>query len=283
VKGQGRVIFLTHDSLETRLIAEAVASVCQLVGIVLEVHTPVGGPGSPGLFGSKMVARRLLGQRLYLWLRTCKAQLERSGLERRVVRVERRLQRSARKDIRNRLGARKLSWPHGVPIYRTPASVNAPACIAWCTALRPDLTAVYGTSILKDPVIRVARLGALNPHTSILPDYRGTRPEFWQALHDDYEKAGVTVHFVDAGVDTGDIVLQRRSHAPPGTDPYAMRIHNALIASALLPMAIRGVLDGTAQRTPQGGTSMPTRRARDITLERRVELLRKLGYECETR
>jgi methionyl-tRNA formyltransferase len=140
--------------------------------------------------------------------------------------------------------------------------------------------AIYATSILKDPMLRVAKLGVLNAHTSILPDYRGTRAEFWQALHDDHEKVGVTVHFVNAGVDTGDIVLQRRSDTPSGTDPYTMRIHNVLIARDLLPMAICSVIDGTVQRTPQRSTSMPTWRARDITLEKKVELLRKLGFAC---
>ncbi len=278
VEGQGRVIVLTHDSPEARLIAEAIANACHVVGIVLEMSGPGARPGGPGPFGIKALAWRLLGQRLYLWLRVQKARVERSGLERNVLRIERRLLRNARRELRRRLGRRKFSWPGGVPLYKT-LSVNAPACIAWCTALRPDVMAIFATSILKDAMLGVARLGVLNMHASILPDYRGTRVEFWQALHDDYEKAGITVHFVDAGIDTGDIVLQRRSDTPPGTDPYTMRTLNVLTAMDLLPMAIRGVIDGTLQRTPQRSTSMPTWRGRDITLEKKVELFRKLGFE----
>lgn len=74
--------------------------------------------------------------------------------------------------------------------------------------LAPDVACVSSfTHILKPEEFRIPRLGTINLHPSALPKYRGPNPQFWQAHEMDLDGA-TTIHFVDDGIDTGDILVQ---------------------------------------------------------------------------
>lgn len=85
-------------------------------------------------------------------------------------------------------------------------SVNASDVPEWLAAVRPDITIVMGTSILRAPVLAAAGPNVLNIHGGALPWYRGNHCVFFAMLHRAWDRAGATVHFIDPGVDTGDIV-----------------------------------------------------------------------------
>jgi folate-dependent phosphoribosylglycinamide formyltransferase PurN len=74
-------------------------------------------------------------------------------------------------------------------------------------ALESDLGIVWGTNILKESVFRIPRLGSINIHQGLAPYYRGGPPVFWE-LYNGEREVGVTVHFVESKVDTGEIILQ---------------------------------------------------------------------------
>ena len=74
----------------------------------------------------------------------------------------------------------------------------------------PDLLiSILGNQIFKDPIIRLAPKGCLNLHTALLPKYRGLMPTFW-VMKNDEEYTGVSVFFVDEGIDSGPIVVQEK-------------------------------------------------------------------------
>lgn len=75
-------------------------------------------------------------------------------------------------------------------------------------AEKADLAILYGTNIIKESVFTIPRLGSINLHQGMAPYYRGGPPVFWELFNDESE-VGITVHFVERKVDTGDIVLQR--------------------------------------------------------------------------
>ena len=76
--------------------------------------------------------------------------------------------------------------------------------------LNPDLIAVcHFQRILKKNIIRIPKLGCINLHPSLLPNYRGMAPQHWPIINGDQE-TGITVHFIDEGVDTGNIILQKK-------------------------------------------------------------------------
>jgi methionyl-tRNA formyltransferase len=77
-------------------------------------------------------------------------------------------------------------------------------------ALRPDMmvVAAYG-KILPREVLSLAPLGCYNVHASLLPAYRGAAPIQWAIINGE-DHTAVTVHFVDEGIDTGDILVQKK-------------------------------------------------------------------------
>ena len=95
----------------------------------------------------------------------------------------------------------------GIPAL-APADPGDLEFLAQLRSLAPDLFLAAGYSlILKSPTLAIPRLGAVNFHASLLPDYRGKHPVFW-ALRDGRSWAGLTVHRMDSGIDTGDIIYQ---------------------------------------------------------------------------
>jgi len=75
---------------------------------------------------------------------------------------------------------------------------------------KPDLLiSILGNQIFKDPIINLAPKGCLNLHTALLPIYRGLMPTFW-VMKNDEKYTGVSVFFVDEGIDSGPIVVQEK-------------------------------------------------------------------------
>ena len=100
---------------------------------------------------------------------------------------------------------RQLAFDHYLPVYQ-PANPNAPGFLAGMQALEPDfLFSCYYRHMLKQPLLNLPRLGALNLHGSLLPRYRGRCPVNWVLVHGESE-TGVTLHYMEAKADQGDIV-----------------------------------------------------------------------------
>ena len=103
----------------------------------------------------------------------------------------------------------------GVPVLQ-PTKVRDGVLAGQLSALSPDLLVVvaYGR-ILGEDLLRLAPQGAVNVHASILPRFRGAAPIQW-AVAEGERETGVTIMQMDAGLDTGDILLQRT--LPVGDD-----------------------------------------------------------------
>ena len=142
-----------------------------------------------------------------------------------------------------------VAWAARRPVLAV-TDFAAPATLVALAALRPDVAVVACfTRRIPAALLAVPRLGFLNLHPSLLPDYRGPRPVYWQLRH--HAPAGVTVHYMDEGLDTGDIAAQRPVALPPGLSEADAERHLMLVGLALL----RGVLDelrqGIVRRQPQ--------------------------------
>jgi methionyl-tRNA formyltransferase len=106
-------------------------------------------------------------------------------------------------------------WPGGAtPAYASHlptlvvANINDAECVAFIKERAPDAIAVCGTSVLKPEVFTLAPKGTVNIHTGITPEYRSADPIFWALYRGEPEKVGVTIHFIDRGIDTGPILHQ---------------------------------------------------------------------------
>jgi methionyl-tRNA formyltransferase len=88
--------------------------------------------------------------------------------------------------------------------------INHPESVKSIKKYDPDLlVSILGNQIFKESIIDLAPKGCLNLHTALLPKYRGLMPTFW-VMKNDEEYTGVSVFFVDEGIDSGPIVVQEK-------------------------------------------------------------------------
>jgi methionyl-tRNA formyltransferase len=137
-----------------------------------------------------------------------------------------------------------------VPVFQ-PARIRDEEAVEQIRALEPDVIVVmaYG-QILPQPVLEIPRIACLNLHASLLPQYRGAAP-IQAAIAAGDAETGITVIYMDEGLDTGDILLQTKlaisAHETGGS------LHDRL--AQLGPGALLGALDqlakNNAPRTPQ--------------------------------
>ena len=145
---------------------------------------------------------------------------------------------------------RQLAFENYLPVYQ-PANPNDPAFVAAMQALQPDwLFSCYYRHMLKQPVLDLPRLGALNLHGSLLPRYRGRCPVNWVLVHGETE-TGVTLHYMEAKADQGDIVGFKR--LPISFEDTALTLSAKMTVAApeLMREAYPLLRAGTAPRLTQ--------------------------------
>ncbi len=144
----------------------------------------------------------------------------------------------------------KLAAQASVPI-RQPAALKVPADWSMLDEWRPDVLVVvaYGL-ILPQPVLDLPPLGCLNVHASLLPRWRGAAPIERALLAGDRE-TGLTVMRMEAGLDTGPILLQQGVPIEPSDTGATLRDRLADLSGPLLLRALDGVADGTLTAMPQ--------------------------------
>jgi methionyl-tRNA formyltransferase len=128
---------------------------------------------------------------------------------------------------------------------------NTPATIAAVAALQPDLFVVvaYGAILSRD-LLAVPRLGCVNLHASLLPLYRGASP-IQAALLDGRTTTGNSTMWMDEGLDTGDVILQREIAIGPDETAGELSARLSTDGAALLAETIAAIEAGTAPRAPQ--------------------------------
>lgn len=139
---------------------------------------------------------------------------------------------------------------HGIPVYQ-PASLKTDEAYEELRACAPALIVVvaYG-KILPQRILDLPPLGCINVHASLLPRFRGAAPIQWAVLSGDTE-AGVTTMRMEAGLDTGDMLLKSRRPLPP--EMTAGELHDLLSAdgAALLSDTLRALEAGTLRPEKQ--------------------------------
>ena len=139
---------------------------------------------------------------------------------------------------------------YGVPVL-TPADPNAAEIVAQIAECRPDFVfSFYYRSMLKAPLLALARQGALNMHGSLLPKYRGRAPVNWAIIHGETE-TGATLHYMTEKPDNGDIVAQ--TAVPILPDDTAKEVFDKVTVAAELTLdgVLPALVAGTAPRRPQ--------------------------------
>jgi methionyl-tRNA formyltransferase len=154
---------------------------------------------------------------------------------------------------------KEFALTRGLPVAQ-PATLRTPEGRAALEAWRPDLMVVVAYGLILPPeALALPRLGCLNIHASLLPRWRGAAPIQRAILAGDAE-TGVAIMQMDAGLDTGPVLLERR--LPIGADDDSAGLHATLAAlgAAALLEAIDGLESGALRPRPQaeaGATYAP--------------------------
>jgi methionyl-tRNA formyltransferase len=138
---------------------------------------------------------------------------------------------------------------HGVPCA-VAGDVNAPSFLAELQERETDVVvSVSCPQIFRAPLVALPRRGLLNVHGAILPSYRGVMPAFWMLANGE-TRAGVSVHFVDAGIDTGDLCGQAVFEIPPRESLDAFLKRSKAVAADLVVSVLEKFSRGAVARTP---------------------------------
>lgn len=138
----------------------------------------------------------------------------------------------------------------GIPVFQ-PERIRRPDGLEALTALKPDLcvTAAFG-QILSQENLNVPRLGTVNVHASLLPRHRGAAPINWAVLMGE-EYTGITTMFTDIGLDTGDMIMQKKTRILPDETAGELSGRLALMGGELLIETILAIEGGYCPRIPQ--------------------------------
>ncbi|MGZ3952760.1 MAG: methionyl-tRNA formyltransferase [Flavisolibacter sp.] len=144
---------------------------------------------------------------------------------------------------------KKYSVDKGLNVLQ-PEKLKNEAFLEELRALNADLQVVVAFRMLPEVVWNMPRMGTINVHASLLPQYRGAAPINWAVINGDRE-TGVTTFKLKHEIDTGDILLQERIPIDP--NETAGEVHDKLkkLGAQVLVKTVEGLADGTLMEKPQ--------------------------------
>jgi methionyl-tRNA formyltransferase len=195
--------------------------------------------------------------------------VRKDGLEATIRRI---LEMAALRLKRNRIV--DVAGKHAIPVYHF-EDMNSPACADLLEVLQPDLLVIVSAPILKPWIFTKAKLGCLNPHPGWLPKYRGLGANAYTVLNN--EEPGVTIHYIDDGIDTGKIL--KRERVPVQKDDTIAKINDrAMSKGAELMVKVIQDIQAEQLQIPEIEESpgmlyraMPYREARQINQRLRMK------------
>lgn len=159
--------------------------------------------------------------------------------------------------------------------------LHDPAVIRRAEAFAPDLGIAISAPILKKQLFSVPRLGSLNLHKGKVPQYRGMPPAFWELWNNEKE-VGCTIHKMESGLDTGDVLLEASIKINQYSTARGLQIELDELAIDLLVQAIAILQKGDVswRKQPQGGHTYrkPTLRQISIMDKKREHMRRGVRY-----
>ncbi len=135
-----------------------------------------------------------------------------------------------------------------IPVYCV-ANHNDATCQELLAADQPDVLALGGTRIIKSNILEIPRRATVNAHPGLLPWLRGSASGGW-ALYKDMPE-GATAHFIDPGIDTGDIIVARQLPVYHQDTYESLNYRIALLSGELMAESLTFLANGEAPRIPQ--------------------------------
>lgn len=145
---------------------------------------------------------------------------------------------------------KEYALSQNIPVYQ-PQKLRDGAALSIVQELSPDaiVVAAYG-KILPDDILSFPPYGAINVHSSLLPQYRGAAPIQWAVL-DGQTQTGVSIMYMASELDAGDVICTAQTEIGADEDAGALTVRLAQLGAEALSGAMRAIENGTASRTAQ--------------------------------
>ncbi len=149
----------------------------------------------------------------------------------------------------NESAVKKYAVEHKIPVLQ-PLSLKDPEFIAELEKIKADIFIVVAFRMLPEAIWKMPRLGTVNLHASLLPQYRGAAPINWAIINGE-KVTGVTTFMIDKEIDTGKVILQEQIKIQP--DDNAGTMHDKLkdVGSKLLIRTIDAMVEGKLEMRRQ--------------------------------
>jgi folate-dependent phosphoribosylglycinamide formyltransferase PurN len=200
-----RIVLLTDNGLRHRFAASRLAKSMNLVGIVSEARSlPIAPPEPLPPADQTVIDQHFAGR----------------------DEVERRL-----------LGA-FISFPYTDVLEIPKGGVNSLKVFEWVRQRNPDMVVLYGTSIIKPPMLDFYADRIINLHLGLSPYYRGSGTNFWPLVNREPECVGATIHLAVASVDAGAILAQIRPAADISDRAHELGTKTIVAALDMMPRVL---------------------------------------------
>ena len=145
----------------------------------------------------------------------------------------------------NESAVKKYAVAHGIPVLQ-PLKLKDPGFLEQLKAWKADLFVVVAFRMLPEDVWAMPKLGTINLHAALLPQYRGAAPINWAVINGE-SMTGVTTFMIDKNIDTGGIILREEYRI--GADETAGQVHDALMekGAELVVDTVKGLVEGSVE------------------------------------
>jgi methionyl-tRNA formyltransferase len=166
-------------------------------------------------------------------------------------------------------GIPKLDQPE---LVKEVPYINHPDVVQLANKLKPDLIAVFGTSLIRGELLQKGRLGIVNLHGGLSPAYRGADCTFWALYNKEPENVGCTLHFIDAGIDTGRLIAHISPEVRPDDDELTLFWRSVKESGSVYAELMQRLACGEELGAPQHGRGFLYQvKQRGLRHERKVE------------
>ena len=151
-------------------------------------------------------------------------------------------------------------FPHRAPrldrpeLVREVPHINHPEVVRLARELKPDLICVFGTSLIRGALLNEGRLGIINLHGGLSPEYRGADCTFWALYNGEPEKVGCTLHYIDAGIDTGRLIAHVSPEVHAGDSELELFWRAVRDSAAVYAEAVAKIATGERLGQAQSGS-----------------------------
>lgn len=136
-------------------------------------------------------------------------------------------------------------------LIREAPHINHPDVVALADELKPDIIAVFGTSLIKGELLNKGRLGIVNLHGGLSPHYRGADCTFWALYNQEPEQIGCTLHYINAGIDTGDLIAHISPAVTSNDDELSLFWRAVRDSADIYAQALQRISQGEKIGQPQ--------------------------------